>query len=149
MTPIPKPVDSPNPSNYRSISSLPILSKIAEKTMASQIRAYLESNSLLAPTQYGFSENHSTESLLLQLTNNWLQTLDSTSGKKFISLTALDIQKAFDSVDHSILINKISYHFQFHTSSTNLISNYLTSRSQCVKTNGVISRSMEIASGVP
>ena len=93
VTPIPKPGDSSNPSNYRQISSLPILSKIAEKTMASQIRAYLESNSLLAPTQYGFRENHSTESLLLQLTNNWLQTLDSTSGNKFISLTALDIKK--------------------------------------------------------
>ena len=48
VTPLPKPGDPTNPSNYRPISSLPILSKIAEKIMSSQIRQYLESNSLIS-----------------------------------------------------------------------------------------------------
>ena len=84
VTPLPKPGDPTNPSNYRPISSLPILSKIAEKIMSSQIRQYLESNSLISHKQYGFREKHSTQSLLLQLSNKWLETLDNITGDKYV-----------------------------------------------------------------
>ena len=94
VTPLPKPGDPSNPSNYRPISSLPILSKIAEKIMSSQIRQYLESNSLISPKQYGFREKHYTQSLLLQLSNKWLETLDNITGDKYVCLTYLDMKKA-------------------------------------------------------
>ena len=150
VTPLPKPGDPTNPSNYRPISSsLPILSKIAEKIMSSQIRQYLESNSLISPKQYGFREKHSTQSLLLQLSNKLLETLDNITGDKYVCLTYLDIKKAFDSVDHDLLLYKMCTYFNFHKSLIQLISSYLTSRQQCLKVNGVISQTMHVTSGVP
>ena len=149
VTPLPKPGDSTDPSNRRPISSLLILSKVAEKAIASQIRNHLESNSLISKNQYGFREKHSTQSLLLQLTNKWLKILDNKAGDRYICLTALDIKKAFDSVDHNLLLYKMNKLFDFHKSSVKLMESYITSRHQSVKTNGVISNSMLIKSGVP
>jgi hypothetical protein len=105
VTPLPKPGDPTDPSNRRPISSLMILSKIGEKAISAQIRNYLEQNSLISLRQYGFRQKHSTQSLLLQLSNRWLQTLDQKCGEKFLCLTALDIKKAFDTVDHDLLIS--------------------------------------------
>ena len=141
--------DPKNPSNYRPISLLPILSKVVEKILAKQIREHLETQNLLAKTQYGFREQHSTESLLLQLTNNWLQTLDNTSDNKYVCITSLDIKKAFDSVDHTLLLQKISNHFNFHPSSIKLISNYLTNRTQTVKVNNSLAAPLPVKAGVP
>ena len=149
VTPIPKPGNKTDPSNQRPISSLLILSKITEKVLAYQIRNYLEINSLISTRQYGFRQYHSTQSLLLQLTNKWLKTLDKTTGDKYVCLTALDIKKAFDSVDHELIISKMCNLFEFHSSSIRLMISYLTSRSQRVKTNGIISTNMHVLSGVP
>ena len=149
VAPIPKPGDSSNPSNYRPISSLPILSKIAERAIASQIRLHIESNNLISIKQYGFREKHSTQSLLLQLSNKWLQKLDNVKGDRYICLTALDIKKAFDTVDHELLMYKMANYFNFHPTSIRLMESYLTSRRQCVNTNGVVSNSLPIQSGVP
>ena len=149
MTPLPKPGDACNPSNHRPISSLPILSKFTEKIITYQIRSYLETNSLISPKQFGFREHHSTQSLLLQLTNKWLKSLDNITGEKYICLTTLDIKKAFDSVDHELLLYKMCNLFNFHSSTTKLMANYLTSRCQYLKTNGVISTRMPVLSGVP
>ena len=95
VTPLPKPGDPSNPSNYRPISSLPILSKVAEKVIAHQIREHLEDNTRISPNQYGFRRNHSTQSLLLQLTNKSMHILDNTTGDKYVCLIALDIKKSF------------------------------------------------------
>ena len=149
VPPLPKPGDSTDPSNRRPISSLPILSKVAEKAIASQIRNHLESHSLISKNQYGFREKHSTQSLLLQLTNKWLICLDNKAGDRYIYLTALDIKKAFYSVDHNLLLYKMNKLFDFHQSSVKLMESYIASRHQSVKTNGVISNSMLIKSGVP
>ena len=149
VAPIPKPGDSSNPSNYRPISSLPILSKIAERAIASQIRFHIESKNLISIKQYGFREKHATQSLLLQLSNKWLQKLDNVKGDRYICLTALDIKKAFDTVDHELLMYKMANYFNFHPTSIRLMESYLTSRRQCVNTNGVVSNSLPIQSGVP
>ena len=93
VTPIPKPGARTNPSNYRPISSLSILSKLTEKIIVQQIRHYTESNSLIAKQQFGFRENHSTQTLLLQLTNKWLRALDHAPYAYAVCLTALDIKK--------------------------------------------------------
>ena len=87
--------------------------------------------------------------MLLQLTNKWLTTLDSIIGEKYICLTTLDIKKAFDSVDHDLLLYKMCNYFQFNASTTTLMSSYLDKRHQSVKTNGVISTSRSIHAGVP
>ena len=149
VIPIPKSGDSANPSNHRPISLLPILSKVAEKVMYKQINEYLEKTHLISPHQYGFRQKHSTQSLLLQLTNRWLQILDNTVGDRYICLTALDIKKAFDTVDHNLLLSKLANHFNFHSSSIKLIHNYLSSRIQSVKINNVTSNSHLITTGIP
>ena len=117
--------------------------------IARQIRAYLKLNYLISCNQFGFRERHSTQSLLLQLTNKWLTTLDSIIGEKCICLTTLDIKTAFDSVDHDLLLYKMCNYFQFNASTTKLMSSYLDKRHQSVKTNGVISTSRPIHAGVP
>ena len=149
VTPIPKPGARTNPSNYRPISSLPILSKLTEKIIAQQIRHYTESNSLIAKQQFGFRENHSTQTLLLQLTNKWLRALDHAPNTYVVCLTALDIKKAFDTIDHDTLLYKLANIFKFHPSSIKLISSYLSDRIQCVKVNNTISNPLPVKAGVP
>lgn len=67
----------------------------------------------------------------------------------YICLTALDIKKAFDTVDHNILLSKLANHFHFHPSSIKLMSSYLCSRKQSVKANNTISQPLPVTSGVP
>ena len=149
VTPVPKPGNKANPSNYRPISSLPILSKVAEKIITIQMRHYLETNSLISPRQYGFRQAHSTQSLLLQLTDKWLKTLDKKTGDRYICLTALDIKKAFDTVHHDTLLCKLANLFNFHPSSAKLICSYLSTRQQVVKVNNELSSILPVLSGVP
>ena len=117
VTPLPKPGDPSNPSNYRPISSLPILSKVAETAIAHQIHEHLEANTLISPNQCGFRRNHSTQSLLRQLTKKWLKIMDNTIGDRFNSPRYE--KKAFDYVDHTLLLYKTINYFNLHPTSTN------------------------------
>ena len=128
---------------------LPILSKVAEKVINKQINEYLEKTHLISTHQYGFRQKHSTQSLLLQLTNRWLQILDNKVGNRYICLTALDIKKAFDTVDHNLLLSKLDNHFNFHSSSIKLMHSYLSSRNQSVKINNVTSNPLLITAEIP
>ena len=123
VTPLPKPGNTCNPSNHRPIPSLPIISKVTENIITYQIRSYLETNSLISPKQFGFREHHSTQSLLLQLTNKWLKAFDNITGEMYICVTILDIKKTFDSVDHELLVYKMCNLFNFHSSTTKLMAN--------------------------
>ena len=140
VTPLHQPGDPCNPSSYIPISSLPILSKHRKSDCSpNTCIPYLELNYLISCNQFGFRERNSTQSLLLQLTNKWLATLDSIIGENYICLTTLDIKTAFDSVDHDLLLYKMCNYFPFNASTTKLMSCYLDKRHQSVKTNGVIS----------
>ena len=149
ITPIPKSGVRTDPSNYRPIASLPILSKVSEKIIANQIRQFTETNKLISSCQYGFRENHSTQSLLLQLTNKWLRALDDAPTAKCVCLTALDIKKAFDTIEYEILLSKLANIYNFHPSAIKLIHSYLIDRVQSVKINNIISDSLPVKSGVP
>ena len=141
VTPLSKSGDPFNPSNHRPISSLTILSKIAEKLITSQMRPLLK-------VKYSHS-TYSIRSLLLQLSNKLLKILDNTFGDRYICLTALNVKKAFDTVDHHLLLSKMANYFKFHPSATELMSSYLSYRKQCVKTNGVIYNNRRVTSRVP
>ena len=117
--------------------------------IAHQIREHLEANALISPNQYGFRRNHSTQSLILQLTDKWLKIIDNTTGDKYVCLIGLDLKKDFDYVDHTLLLYKINNYFNFHSTSIKLMTSYLTQRHQRVKINGTISTTMKIHSGVP
>ena len=94
VIPIYKSVDRRKCENYRPIFMLPIVSKIFEKEVFRQLYGYLSSNSLLSSFQSGFRPKHSTLSALIQLCDDFL-----------------DVRKAFDSINHEILINKMRTFF--------------------------------------
>ena len=100
---------------------------------------------LLYGSQHGFRKQHSTETATLELVDTLLQTLDS--GKLPISIF-LDLSKAFDTLDHTILINKLK-HYGISGTSLNWISNYLTDRQQFVQYKGTMSNTRPILTGVP
>ena len=86
--------------NYRPIS-IPIISKLFEKEVFGQFYQYLIDNSLLSRFQSGFRPKHSTLSLLIEMSDIWFENMDNG---KITGLISVDIRKAFDSIDHKILL---------------------------------------------
>ena len=95
-----------NPNNYRPISILPVVSKIIEKVIFKQLYDYLAHNNLLTVSQHGFRPMHSTLIALLEATNNWYLNIDDGL---INSVLFLDLKKAFDTVDHSILLKTCNF----------------------------------------
>ena len=94
-------------SNYRPVSILPQLSKVLEKLFEFRLRKYIDKNNFLFKGQYGFRTNHSTNLALNEMVNMILNAWD----KKMLSLGVfIDLKKAFDTVNHKILIEKIKYY---------------------------------------
>ena len=147
VTPVFKKGCREDPSNYRPISSLPIISKIFERIIKDQLMKFLEEYNLLNNRQFGFRKNHSTEQMLQSLLQIWRTKLDSCK-PCYISAVALDIKKAFDSVNHSALLNKLP-DFGLSSHAINLLTSYLENRKQILKINKVNSSPKSICSGVP
>ena len=93
--------------NYRPISILPIISKVFEKEVFQQLHHYLKVNSILSKFQSGFRPLHSTVSALIQMCDDWSDNMDKG---RLTGVVFLDIRKAFDSVDHSILLEKVQFY---------------------------------------
>ncbi len=129
VTPIYKSGSRNDMNNYRPISVLPIVSKIMEKIVAYQFLEYLVENNLLSPHQYGFRPKHSTTTSLIQLTEDIRTGLDRNEAT---GMVALDISKAFDTIDHSILLTKLKL-TGCDNGAMKFFTNYLSNRSQIVK----------------
>ena len=106
VTPIPKGGDSTNAGNYRQISVLPIFSKIFEKVIYKQLNAYFQQNNILYAYQYGFRKHMSTVQALL---NHMQFMYDSIDSDNFVKSVFLDFKKAFDTVDHKIVLSKFDF----------------------------------------
>ena len=145
ITPLYKKDNKYDFNNYRPISILPSLSKVFEKIIHKQISDYFESNKLFYVSQYGFRRRHSTELATIELVDKILIEMD----KGEIPLTIfIDLSKAFDTIDHEILLYKLQY-YGIKGNSLNLIKCYLNSRQQYVQYNDVSSEPMLITTGVP
>ena len=133
-------------SNYRPISVLSIISKTFEKLISKQLTEYLESNKLLSEYQAGFRKKSSTQTSLLHSTNKWYMDMDK---RCLNGIIFLDLKKAFDCVDHSILLGTKLAHFGVRGTTLDLFQFYLTNRVQMCKVDQTISKEKIIRCGVP
>ncbi|CAB3992510.1 Hypothetical predicted protein [Paramuricea clavata] len=106
---------------------------------------YLIDNNLLSSSQHGFRPLHSTLTTLLISTNNWYQNIDKGL---FNGILLLDLKKAFDTVDHPILLKKLEM-YGVDPNSINWFRSYLTGRNQCTSINGTLSSLLPVTCGVP
>ena len=150
VTPIFKAGAKDSPGNYRPISVLPPISKIIEKCIYQRIIGFISSHGILSETQYGFRTKHSTEHALITFIDYATHELEQG---KYVMGVYLDIKKAFDSVNHSILFQKLQK-YGIRGTSLQLIKSYLRSRYQKVKLldsqgNKITSENKPITCGVP
>ena len=132
------------PSNYRQISLLSVFSKIMEKLMHKRLYSFLEKYDILHSLQFGFRTKHSTLHALISLTESVKQTIDE--GMLGCGVF-IDLQKAFDTVNHSILLQKLQ-HYGVRSTALNWFSCYVTDRKQYVSVNGRTSDHLKITCGV-
>ena len=145
VIPLFKDGDKTCASNYRPISILPHFSKIFEKLLQLDLIKFLKKCNVISSCQYGFQENKSTTDALVELCNhlNNQQALNKITCGVFI-----DLKKAFDTVNHDILRNKL-LHYGIRGIPFKLFSDYLSNRHQFTRINTAKSNSMLLTTGVP
>ena len=132
-------------NNYRPISLLSVPSKILERVVCRSFDNHLTSHSLWSDRQWGFRKGHSTESLLLHLTEVWKEALDN--GLK-VGVLFIDFRKAFDCVDHVILGEKLKA-LGVSEDMWIWLMDYLANRTQLTQIDGIFSQSKPVKIGVP
>ena len=145
VIPVFKKGDSKLINNYRPISLLPVISKVLEKIIANQLSKYFEDNKLFHDNQYGLRTGLSTEYATIELTYRIISNMDRNEIPFSIFL---DLSKAFDTLDHTILLQKLN-HYGIDGKALQLCESYLTNRTQCVEINGVKSGALPITTGIP
>lgn len=143
--PIYKAGDSKLMGNYRPISLLNILNKIIEQVMHSRLSNFLNLNNFFYKFQYGFRSKSSTKTATVELFD---KILNAVNDKKVVTGVFLDLAKAFDTVDHKILVDKLEY-AGVRGIALNLFRSYLTDRKQTVYVNDCFSDMKGITCGVP
>ena len=131
--------------NYRPVSLLPILSKIFEKVVFIQVYDYFTKNDLLYKSQYGFRKLHSTELAALEFTDKIVANLEQ--GKLPLAIF-LDLSKAFDTIDHEILIDKLRF-YGITGKALDWFKSYLQNRKQYVLYGDCTSSMSYLKTGVP
>ena len=145
VSPIFKDGDKTEKSNYRPISVLPVVSRLFEKLVFSQLYRYLNDNCFINSNQSGFRELHSTVTCLLKNTDDWYKGLDTGN---LAGMVFVDLKKAFDTVDHQILCRKLESYGVLHRELA-WFGSYLSNRVQYCRVNGVDSQIENIDIGVP
>ena len=132
-------------SNYRPISVLPAFSKIIEKACLNQLLIYLRQNNVIHDSQRGFISDKSTTTAVLTLSDHILKSFDK---QQYTLGIFLDLAKAFETVDHKILISKL-YYYGIRGSALRWFEDYLTNRKQFVTYNKIKSSTMSLTYSVP
>ena len=145
IVPIPKSPAANSPDNFRPISLLSILSKALERHIFHLITAELDKTCPLSNTQWGFRTGRSTISALLATINHWLELREAG---KDICAVFFDYRKAFDTVPHRPLLEKLTS-LNVNNFLIQWIADYLTSRTQQVVVEGETSEVVKVLSGVP
>ena len=145
VTPVFKKGSRQDKDNYRPISVLSIFSKIFEKAMYKRLYNYLECHSILYPVQFGFRRKYSTNHALLSITESIRYSIDNN---EFGCGIFIDLKKAFDTVNHSILLLKLR-HYGIRGVAYDWFQSYLSNRQQFACANGNDSNHLSISCGVP
>lgn len=132
-------------SDLRPISILPAMAKVCERVLEKQLKAYVQKYNIISQYQSGFRTGYSCETALLEVTDNIFSSLDEN---KFVLLVLLDFSKAFDTVNHEILL-AILQHIGLTHNSLALMSSYLRNRMQTVHLDNNYSQPAEESLGVP
>ena len=145
VVPIYKKDDQSQIKNYRPISVLPVISKIFENAMHSQLMEYFTSHKLLSNQQYGFRPNRSTELATLELMDRNINYMNENHCPVNIYL---DFSKAFDSLYYDILLSKLKY-YGLQWKALQLLKSYISSRCQYVQLGDVKSSTHTVVCGIP
>ena len=132
-------------NNYRPISLLSYLDKIIEKAIHNRVSNFLNKNKLLCINQFGFRKNHSTELALLSLMERVYRGIDN---KEWIMLISIDFRKAFDVINHDILLKKLN-HIGIRGNINDWFSSYLSNRRHQTCVNATLSSPLVMKTGVP
>ena len=130
-------------TNYRPISLLSNINKIFEKLVYSRLYTFLNLHNCICELQFGFKSKHSTNHALLSLTEMIQEALDSGN---FACGIFVDLQKAFDTVDHQILLKKLE-HYGITGRANDWFNSYHSNRQQFVSINGYKSKSQLMEDG--
>ena len=136
VTPIPKTSSPKSMNDFRPISVLPIFSKIFEKIIAERVMSFIDKNSILTSSQFGFRTSSSAELAVTSIYDELLQHLDDN---KLTCSIFLDLRKAFESVDHSILLKNLN-HNGFRGNTLKFFESYLKNRKICTKLHDTMPR---------
>ena len=145
VVPVFKSGNKESMNNYRPISLLSCFSKIIEKIVGSRLTAFLDTNNLISKAQYGFRKKHSTIHPLIHFIDHVSTALDK---KEHTLAIFCDLRKAFDTVNHQILISKL-HKLGIRGLELSWFRDYLQNRKQLVHINGSNSCLLEILIGVP
>jgi hypothetical protein len=145
VAPVFKKGNRSSPANYRPISLTCITCKILEHVIFSSIMAHFDSHQILTDCQHGFRKRRSCETQLIDTINDLAKNLNNNTQ---IDAILLDFSKAFDKVPHSRLLQKL-HHYGIRNNLHLWISDFLSSRTQCVVLDGSSSSTAPVSSGVP
>ena len=145
VVPIFKDDDDTLPENYRPISLLSIYNRIFEKVIYARLTKFINKNNIIYNLQYGFRSKHSTQHAILDIVNNIHNCMD---GGKYTCGIIIDLKKAFDTVNHSILLAKLE-NYGIRGLINTWFKSYLTDRRQSIEIDNHISKEEKTLCGVP
>ncbi len=135
------------PGNYRPIANTYFLSKVYERLLKAKITTHLNQNNLLSDCQHGYRSARSCHTALKVLTNFIYENIDEPKGK--VPVVFVDFSKAFDCVNHKLLIEKLIFEFDLSSELVHILHDYLKDRQVKIKINDIISSPFKVESGVP
>lgn len=145
VVPIFKKGDPKLPGNYRPISLLPVVAKVVEKVIKKRLLSFYSKGSYLSKNQFGFMEGKSTEDALIKVVSEMQSGLNEN---KSVAGIFIDITKAFDCVDHNILLTKL-WLSGVRGIALKWFESYLSDRQQCIRIGNSVSDQVTIKYGVP
>ena len=132
-------------NNYRPVFAISVVAKIFEKLIFEQLYGYLNNNNLISTSQSGFRTLHSTLTALIEAVDNWSINIDNGL---LNGVTFIDLKKAFDTIDHSILLRKLQI-YGVDQNGIKFFKSYLSYRSQRCCVNDELSEAVPIICGAP